>query len=227
MSDTTNVVRVNNILLGGLERPTLQWLAAHSPAWVTPDLYTAVGTLGSVAAFGGYLLTRLHPGFLWLASFGFLVNWFGDSLDGTLARHRHIERPLYGFFVDHALDVISAVLFFTGLGLSPYINFTVASLTLVAFLMMCSLAFLRTYVVGEFQLSYSMLGTTEARVLAVLLNTAMFFFGPQAWPVQLGPLGGFTLNPYDLSMAAVGLLLLYFFVTTAWKEGVRLAREAR
>ncbi len=227
MREDANFVRVNNILLGWFERPALQWLAAHSPRWVTPDVYTAIGVLGSLTAFVGYLLTRLHPAFFWLATLGFLVNWYGDSLDGTLARFRHIERPIYGFFSDHVIDLVSVVLFFVGLGLSPYVTFDVACFTLIVFLMMFALVFLRTCVLGEFKISYGMLGATEARALAILLNTAMFFFGRQMWPVSLGAAGRFVINPYDVCIAVIGLILLLFFVTTAWRESVELARAGR
>jgi archaetidylinositol phosphate synthase len=227
MREDANFVRVNNILLGWFERPALQWLAAHSPRWMTPDRYTAVGILGSVTSFAGYIFTRFHPAFFWLATLGFLLNWFGDSLDGTLARYRHIERPIYGFFSDHVIDVVSVTLFFLGLGLSPYVNFSVASLTLIAFLMVFALVFLRTCVLSEFRISYGMLGATEARALAILLNTAMFFFGPRLWPVSLGAAGNFAVNPYDLCIGAIGVVLLIIFVTTAWQESARLAKAGR
>ncbi len=227
MNTSANHTRVNNILLGPLERPTLKWLAAHSPRWMTPDVYTAIGALGSLVSILGYFLSRFHPAFLWLATLGFIVNWYGDSLDGTVARYRHIERPVYGFFVDHVLDAISQVLFFIGLGISPYISFNVAALALIAFLLMTTLIFLRTSTAGEFRISYNMLGPTEARVLAILLNTAMFFFGRQVWPVSLGLLGSITINPYDVCLGALALLLLYFFTTTATAEGVRLAKAGK
>ncbi len=76
-------IRINDIFLGPLERPALKWLAAHSPRWMTPDIFTFIGILGGVIIFIGYFLSRLHPAFFWLATFGFLVNWYGDSLDGT------------------------------------------------------------------------------------------------------------------------------------------------
>ncbi len=227
MNTSANHTRVNNILLGPLERPTLKWLAAHSPQWMTPDVYTAIGALGSVLSILGYFLSRFHPAFLWLATLGFIVNWYGDSLDGTVARYRHIERPVYGFFVDHVLDAISQVLFFIGLGISPYISFNIASMALIAFLLMTTLIFLRTSTASEFRISYNMLGPTEARVLAILLNTAMFFFGKQVWPVSLGMLGSISVNPYDLCLAALALLLLYFFTTTAVAEGLRLAKAGK
>ncbi len=227
MRDNANFVRVNDILLGRLERAALKWLAAHSPRWITPDIYTTIGVLGSLTAFVSYVLTRIHPAFFWLATLGFVLNWYGDSLDGTLARYRHIERPIYGFFSDHVIDVVSVVLFFLGLGLSPYVTFTVASLTLIAFLMMFALVFLRTCVIGEFKISYGMLGATEARALAILLNTAMFFLGPRRWPVSLGSLGHVMVNPYDVVIGLIGLMLAYFFATTAWMESARLAKEGR
>ena len=104
MADKESHKRVNDILLGPIERPALNWLAAHMPAWMTPDGLTIIGVIGAVIILVSYGLSNLEPAFLWLASFGFFVNWFGDSLDGTLARYRKIERPKYGFFVDHTVD---------------------------------------------------------------------------------------------------------------------------
>ncbi len=227
MRSSANQTRVNNILLGPLERPTLQWLAVHSPKWMAPDTYTCIGAAGGVLSLVAYILTRFSPWYLWLATFGLIVHWYGDSLDGTLARYRHIERPIYGFFVDHVLDVVSQVLFFVGLGLTPYISFNVAAMGLVAFLLMTALVFLRTAALGEFRISYSMLGPTEARVLAILLNTAMFFFGVRAWELRAGILGSIVINPYDVGIGAITVLLLYFFITTAWKDSVKLAKEGR
>ena len=123
--------RVNDILLGPLERPALQWLAGHMPAWMNPDILTGIGMLGAAVVFAGYTLSNAHPAYLWLANLGFVINWFGDSLDGTLARYRHIERPKYGFFIDHTMDALSEVLVVAGLGLSPYVSFEIAMLALV------------------------------------------------------------------------------------------------
>jgi archaetidylinositol phosphate synthase len=227
MSDPSTHTRVNDILLGPLERPALKWLAIHSPTWITPDIYTVIGILGSVITLVGYILSRVHPAYFWLATFGFLVNWYGDSLDGTLARIRHIERPIYGYFVDHVTDAIGQVLFMVGLGLSPYVNFKIATFLLVAFLLMSVLVFLRTDVAGEFKISYGKLGPTEARVLAILLNTAMFFFGPHLWYIESGMFGTIAISPYDIFIGAITLLLLYFFALTACQEFTRLAKAGR
>lgn len=224
MNNSTNHTRINDGLLAPLERPTLKWLAVHSPKWMNPDIYTTIGIVGSAIAFIGYLLSRYHPGYFWLATFGFIVNWCGDSMDGTLARYRHIERPIYGYFIDHITDSITAVLLFLGLGLSPYVSFNMACLALVGFLLMSVLVYLRTYVDGEFKLSYAKLAPTEARALAVLLNTVMFFFGKQLWHINIPLPGNPVINPYDLTVGVIALLMLYFFLTTAYKESIRLAK---
>ena len=217
--------RVNDILLGPLERPALKWLAAHMPAWVTPDICTITGLLGSVLIALSYVLSFYDRNFLWLASFGFLVNWFGDSLDGTLARYRRIERPVYGFFVDHTMDALSATVIFLGLGMTPYVSFNIACLALIAYLLLSVLVFLRTSVVGEFQISYSMLGPTEIRLFAVLLNTIMYFGGVRPAFLAFGTTNQITFTAYDIMIAAIASLILFFFFRTAAQEIVRLAKE--
>lgn len=225
MSEINNHRRVNDILLGPLEQPTLKWLATHMPAWVTPDILTTIGVLGSVVVAVSYVLTIYDRNFLWLASLGFIVNWFGDSLDGTLARHRRIERPIFGFFVDHTIDAVSATVIFLGLGMTPYVSFNIACLALIAYLLLSVLVFLRTSVVGEFKISYSMLGPTEIRMIAILLNIAMYFGGVRTTSLVFGAVHQLTLTPYDLIVAAIALLLLSFFVVTAVQETIRLAKE--
>ena len=210
--------RVNDIFLGPLERPALTWLAAHMPSWVTPDVCTIVGLLGAVLIAVSYGLSNISPAFLWLASLGFVINWLGDSLDGSLARYRRIERPKYGYFVDHVVDAVCQVLVFLGLGITPYINFIVACMALVSYLLLSVLVYLRTYVAGEFKISYGKLGPTESRVVAILLNTVMYFYGVQNFKVL-----NFELSPYDLPVAMIALLLLTFFINTSIKEVRRLA----
>lgn len=218
MKEVNQHKRVNDILLGPLERPALRWLAAHMPSWITPDICTAIGVGGALVTFGGYVLSNLHPGFLWLASLGFIINWFGDSLDGTLARYRRIERPMYGYFVDHTTDAISQVIIAFGLGLTAYVSFDIACLLVIAYLMLSVMVYLRTYVMGEFKISYGGLGPTESRVIAVLLNTGMYFFG-----IQHLTLYQLTFSPYDVLVAALAVLLFSFFFNTAINEARRLA----
>ncbi|MCJ7583307.1 MAG: CDP-alcohol phosphatidyltransferase family protein [Anaerolineales bacterium] len=216
--------RVNDILLGPLERPALKWLADHLPAWVSPDICTTIGVMGAVVILVSYGLSRNSDNFLWLASLGFVINWFGDSLDGTLARYRHIERPIYGFYIDHMTDAVSQVMIFLGLGLTHYISFEVACLTLIAYLLLSVLVYVRTCVVGEFRISYGKLGPTEIRVLAILLNTVMYFAGRRTIVLTSGFAGPLSISVYDLFVAAIALLLLGFFILTATQETIRLMK---
>jgi phosphatidylglycerophosphate synthase len=201
--------RVNRILLGPLERPALKWLAEHMPRWITPDILTGIGFAGAVLIAVSYYLTNYNPAFLWLASFGFVVNWFGDSLDGTLARFRHIERPRYGFFLDHTLDSASETIIFIGLGLSPYVNLNLAFLALVGYLLLSIFVFISTYVSGEFKISYGRFGPTEIRAVAILANTLIFFMGNPVvqilnWNIQL----------YDLLLGFITVVLYSIFIVS-------------
>lgn len=204
--------RENDILLGFLERPALQWLAEHAPAWVTPDVLTYLGIGASVLIFVSYALTNISPHFLWLASLGFILNWLGDSLDGTLARYRHIERPRYGFLIDHWVDAMSTVLIFVGLGLSPYVDLVVACLGAIMYLLLSIMVYLVTYVTGVFQITSAKVGPTEIRVLAVILNTVIFFIGNPLLTLPYFGVSSFYSVVVGIVTAIMGI---YFLVNTS------------
>ncbi len=218
MKEVNHHKRVNDIILGSLERPTLQWLAVHMPKWITPDICTAMGVLGALLALIGYGLSNYSPIFLWLASLGFILNWFGDSMDGTLARYRRVERPLYGYYIDHTTDMLCEMMILLGLGFSPYVSFGIACLMLIAYLLLSALVYLRTYVAAEFKISYGGWGPTESRAIAVLLNTAMYFFGIQNIKILRT-----TFSVYDFVVAGIALVLFSFFINTAAREARRLS----
>ena len=174
--------RINDAFLRPLEKPALNWLAAHMPYWVTPDHLTALGMFASVLIAASLILTNISPAYLWLASLGVVLNWFGDSLDGTLARYRKIERSNYGYFIDHAVDALDEVLIFLALGISPYVRMELAGLALVSYLLLSIQSFLYSQVSGVFQISFIRIGPTEMRCIMILSNTVVFFIG--------NPIGG-------------------------------------
>jgi len=219
MPDIKKHKRINDILLGPIERPALQWFAAHMPDWVMPDHLTLLGTLGAILIFISYWLTNFDPAFLWLASVGFFINWFGDSLDGTLARYREIQRPKYGFFVDHIVDAFNEALIFLGFGLSPYIRFEIASLLFIGYLMMSVLVYVRTCVKGEFVISYAGLGPTEMRVLAIIANILLYFFGNPSLTVA-----GVAFSVFDLVGFTIALALFAVFIISSYSQARELAR---
>jgi len=211
--------RENDILLGFLERPALQWLAAHMPDWVTPDILTFLGVIASILIFISYSLTHISPNFLWLATLGFILNWLGDSLDGTLARYRHIERPRYGFLIDHWIDAISAVLIFIGLGISPYVDLTVACMGVIAYLLLSIMVYLITYVTDVFQITNLKIGPTEIRLLAIIANTAIFFIGNVIFDL---PYFG-TSSLYTVIVGVVALIMFLYFMINTSIQARRLA----
>lgn len=225
MSKVEKHQRENDILLGFLERPALKWLAAHMPDWVTPDTMTWIGIIASILIFISYALTNLNRYFLLLASFGFVLNWFGDSLDGTLARYRHIERPRYGFLIDHYIDAISAVLIFVGLGLSPYVDLVVGCIGVIAYLLMSIMVYLINYVTGIFKISNAKIGPTEVRVIAILSNTVILIMGNPK--INLPFFGSTTL--YSLIVGIVALaMMLYFLINTGIQaQKLKLLDEKR
>jgi len=172
--------RVNISLLAAAEKKLLLRLAANMPAWIAPDLLTAVGVFGGVLVFAGYLLSHRDPGYLWLANLGLLVNWFGDSLDGTLARHRGRERPKYGFLLDQSIDVVGNFLVMAGAGLSPYMRLDCALLALAGYHALTIYALIRNAVMEEHRITVAGFGATEMRMILFAMNTALFLGGARA-----------------------------------------------
>jgi phosphatidylglycerophosphate synthase len=210
--------RINVSMLGLLERPVILWLAARMPARVSPDHLTMLGLIGSLISGAAYVLSNLSAGYLWLASFGFVLHWFGDALDGALARHRSMERPAYGLFVDHSADALSGTLTFLGLGLSPYVRFDVGCLLLVTFLLMQFMITLQYSVNGIFKLSYGPIGPTETRVIAIVANTAAYF-----WGVGHFYWFGISLTVFDLGCLALTGIGYTVFLFVVFSQARQLA----
>jgi archaetidylinositol phosphate synthase len=182
------VQRRNAAYLDPVERRVLGWFAARLPVAATPDRLTALGFAGALGACGAYALASRLPGMLWLASAGIVLNWFGDSLDGTLARWRRIERPRYGFFLDNSIDLIEQALLATGLGLSGYIQATLVAAALASLFMVSMLSLIQARVSGVFDIAYYGIGLTEIRCVLVLLNAALYFLPPRPFTILGTPL---------------------------------------
>ena len=155
------------------ERRALLFLAARTPGWVTSDHLTLLG-LASMAACGAlYAGSGRHPSLLLVAILALALNWLGDSLDGTLARHRHAERPRFGFYVDHLADAFGALFLLGGLGLSGLMSPLVAAGVLVAYFLLAIETYLATQAIGRFEISYGPFGGTELRILLVIANVVV------------------------------------------------------
>ncbi|MGH7505170.1 MAG: CDP-alcohol phosphatidyltransferase family protein [Longimicrobiales bacterium] len=186
--------RTYDFLLAPLERKLLPRLAAALPPWVTPDHLTLLGLIASTGIGIAYFLSNRNEVWLWLASALLVVNWFGDSLDGTLARFRRIERPRYGFYLDHLMDAYSTFMIGMGLGFSPYMLLAVGLAIVIAYLLLSINVYLETHVFGEFNLGYALIGPTEVRVILILLNTLALEWGPVPFGIR-----GYGATVFDVA----------------------------
>lgn len=199
----TTHARVNHGLLAQVERRTLLWLAHRLPARIHSDHLTALAVVGTALASLSFALARWFPVALIGVVGGLAINWFGDSLDGTLARVRRQERPRYGYYVDHVLDVIGATMLMGGLACSGFMTPLVALAVLVAYLLVSAEVFLSTAVGGVFRMSFVRIGPTELRVLIAAGALSLL-----RWPtVDLPGLG--AAHVFDVAgvVATAGLLL--------------------
>jgi len=161
-------------LLAGPERRLLRAIAARLPLWVVPDHLTLLGVLGASGSAAAYALSGRHTAWLWVASAMVIVNWFGDSLDGTTARVRKIERPKYGYYLDHMVDGIITAAIGVGIGLSPFVRLDVALVLVVVYLVLSINVYLEAEVFDVFEMGYGPFGPTEVRLLIILANTGLW-----------------------------------------------------
>lgn len=196
-------------LTAGVEKKVLLWLAARTPARVNPDHLTALGLLAMILAGAAYAFSSETPAMLHVVNAALVLNWLGDSLDGTLARFRQRSRPRYGFYVDHLVDAFGALFLLGGLALSGYMSERIALALLIAYFLVSINIYLATYTLGVFKISFGPVGGTELRLLLGLGNLALLV------QPRLALLGRqFLLYDVVGAMAIAGLIVV-LIVTTA------------
>ncbi len=198
--------RVHGSVLAASEKRVLIWMAERLPAWVNPDHLTAFGFIAQIATGVCYALAAWDRRWLLAAILCLAANWFGDSLDGTVARVRQCQRPRYGFYVDHMVDSIGATAMMLGLAFSGYMHPIIAIGLLIAFLLLSIQSYLATYALGEFHLSFWRFGPTELRILLAVGNLALF-----RWPYVIH--GRFRLFDLGGSIGLVGMFVMLLFFT--------------
>jgi archaetidylinositol phosphate synthase len=202
-------------LTAPLERRVLAALARWMPAWVTPDHLTTLGLAATLGAGGAYLASRWWPAALHVVNLALLLNWFGDSLDGTLARHRRRCRPRYGFYVDHIIDAFGALFVIGGLAFSGLMTPAVGAAFLIVYYLMAINVYLATYTLGVFKISYGPIGGTELRILLAGLNLLVLHY-------PAVHIAGASILFFDIAASAVTVLLAGVAVTTTIRNTARL-----
>ena len=172
-SSPANAQRINRSLTAAAEKQVLVWMAARAPAWLTSDQLTALGLLAQIGAGTCYALARFSR--LWLigACLCLALNWLGDSLDGTLARVRNQQRPRYGFYIDHIVDILGSIALMCGMAVSGLVHPQIAIAMLIAFLALSAESYLATHTLGRFHMSHGAFGPTEIRILLIIGNLAL------------------------------------------------------
>ena len=207
--------REPGFLLALPERSLLRWIAARLPRWILPDDLTALGVLASLGICAAYGLSNNGTAWRWVASALLVVQWLGDSLDGTLARVRGIERPTYGYYIDHLVDAISTAAIGIGLGISPYMLLSIGTLIVVGYLVLSINVYLESFAFGRFNIGYGYIGPTEMRLILIALNTALALGAGEFDLVSL------ALTPLDL----VGMVIIAGMAVMLIGRATRNLRE--
>jgi phosphatidylglycerophosphate synthase len=220
LQQPSTINRVQENVLARSERRLLNWICARMPGWVTPDMLTMLGMVGAFLVLAGYVASNLGPEWLWLAIAGYVVQWFGDSTDGSLARWRKIERPRYGYFLDHSCDGLVTTMVVVGIGFSPHVAMEFALVALAGYLLLSIHAYLSVRVLGELKLSYLNAGPTELRFVLIALTLTMMAVRPDA--TRLDTWIG-SINGFDIFVGLIGLLLIGLFALQTITTARRLA----
>jgi len=213
-----NARRVNLALTAAMEKRVLEWMARHAPRWVTSDRLTMLGLTAQIGAGACYALAGYDRRVLLLAIVCLGLNWLGDSLDGTLARVRRMERPRYGFYVDHIVDIFGAIALMVGMGCSGLLHWPAAMAMLLAFLVLASESYLATYTLSRFELAQGIFGPTEIRIV-LALGTLELLRSPYA------RLFGHRMLLFDIGGTIAAAIMTGMAVVVALRHTAQLYRQ--
>lgn len=214
--------RIQTSILNRAEKVALVWLAERQPRWMTSDMLTYIGVVGALVCAVGFAMGHLNIYYLWLSSLGLFINWYGDSLDGTLARVRNTQRPKYGFFIDHSLDAVTICLMCVGAGLSPMFRLDLALMLLAAYLGLSVYTYICTILKDEFRLTYSGFGPTELRLVIILFNTLYMYVEPLrtiTWSVATQ-----TFHFFDIVALVLIIFMTYMWISQFLKDRKLMAQ---
>lgn len=199
---------INTGITAKAEEKAKEWICPRIPAWVNPDMLTVLGFISSFIIASGYIFGFSNRWYLILVIVGLILNWFGDSFDGSIARYRKKTRPNYGYYIDHVVDSLVVLIFGLGLGLSGFFKIEIALAFVIMYLILMIHVELITYVQNEFKYSFGLVGPTEIRIIGIFLTIVMFFL-----PVKYFDILGYTLTQYDFfaSFAVVVMAMIILF----------------
>ncbi len=220
LEKSVEATREPSFLLAKPEKRLLTWIAGRLPRWILPDDLTILGVLAAFGICAAYQLANDSLDWLWIASLLLIVQWFGDSLDGTLARVRKIERPTYGYYIDHLVDALATAAIGIGLGLSPLMLLSIGTLIVVAYLILSINVYLESYAFGRFSIGYGLIGPTEVRLILIALNTIVALGAGLDFVVV-----DLQLTVFDVIGLAIATVMIVLLVGRAARNLRELARK--
>lgn len=213
---------INTAITAKIEERAKAWVCPRLPKWVNSDMLTVLGFLSSFITASGFVFGFFDRNYLVLIIVGFILNWFGDSFDGSLARYRKNTRPNYGYYIDHVIDGISVFILGLGIGLSGFIRIEIALLFVIAYLILIIHVELVNFVQNEFKYTFGLIGPTEYRIIGCILAVVMYFL-----PVKYYELIGYTFTQYDLFGIFAVVVMFLLIVLSVLSKGVELDKLDR
>lgn len=205
---------INTGITAKAEEKAKEWICPRIPAWVNSDMLTVLGFLSSFIIATGFIFGFSNRWYLILVIVGLILNWFGDSFDGSIARYRKKTRPNYGYYIDHVVDGLVVLILGLGLGFSGFFKIEIALAFVIMYLILMIHVELITYVQNEFKYSFGLVGPTEIRIIGILLTIVMFFL-----PVKYFDILGYTLTQYDFfasfAVVVMGMIILFSILSKA------------
>ena len=211
---------INTAITAKVEEKAKEIICPRIPEWIGPDHLTFIGIIGIVIVSIGFVLGYLNRYYLGLVPLGLIINWFGDSFDGSIARYRKKTRPNYGYYIDKMVDAVVMIIVGLGLGLSGFVKIEIAILLTAIYLAMMINVDLLVYVKGEAKNSFGWFGPTEIRIIGIIISIVMFFM-----PVKSYDIYGYLVTQYDIVVLVLSVLMFLILISEIVKNGIRLNKE--
>ena len=211
---------VNTALTAKAEEKAKEYICPRIPNWLGPDHLTVIGILGIVMVSFGFFFGFTNRYYLILVILGLIVNWFGDSFDGSIARYRKRTRPNYGYYIDKIVDAIVMIIFGLGLGLSGFVRLEISLLLVCIYLSMMLNVDLLVYVEGKSQNSFGLFGPTEIRIIGIIVAIAMFFI-----PINTYNIFNYIVTQYDIAVMILSVIMFLMLIVSIISKGIELHKK--
>ena len=208
---------INTAITGKAEEKAKAWICPRIPEWINPDHLTVLGYIGMIITGLGFVFGFMNKWFILLIPFGLLVNWFGDSFDGSIARYRKKTRPKYGYYIDKIVDAVAVITLTLGVGFSGFFKIEIALLFASIYLALMSHVDLVTHVQGQNRNAFGLLGPTEVRIIGVLFSIYMFFSKVHYFDIY-----GYIVTQYDIALFVLSVVMAVILLVSIFKKGIEL-----